>query len=34
MAVKLLDEVTLADDGINVKMNLEGFDRVLREISQ
>ena len=30
----LLDEVTLADNGINVKMNLDGFDRVLREISQ
>ncbi len=30
----LLDEVSLADNGINVKMNLEGFDRVLREISR
>ena len=30
----LLDEVSLADNGINIKMNLEGFDRVLREISR
>ena len=30
----LLDEVSLADNGINVKMNLEGFDRVLREIAR
>lgn len=30
----LIDEVSLADNGINLKMNLDGFDRVMREISR
>ena len=34
IAKLLLDEVMLADAGIKIKMNLDGFDRVLREIAQ
>ena len=34
IAKLLLEEVMLADAGIKIKMNLDGFDRVLREIAQ